>query len=403
MDNRQALVYRNQQMAQAFHQAPMRHLLRRRLIRMVSHVPFTMLDGRHERILFIKPDHIGDVLLATPAICAVKEAMPLTEIHVLAGSWSADILANYTAIDQVLTVDFPGFNRQGGNQNLLKPYQQLVKVSRQLRAIGYKSVVILRPDHWWGALLAYMAGIPQRIGYALDDVASFLTDAVAYEGGHVVLQAMRLVEAWTGMPEPQAIRLDLPLDEASEANVDALLSNVHLGKDDKLLCIHAGAGTWVKQWDVAKWATVADTLIEQLGVRVIFTGGDGERALVTHIQNQMRHKSITMAGELRLMELASLYARCEAVLGVDSGPMHIASAVHTPTVTLFGPADPAEFGTWGDANRHRILTSGIGCRPCRVLDWGDDAPSNHPCVQDISVGALLEETRRVIQYRREQD
>lgn len=178
---------------------------------------------------------------------------------------------------------------------------------------------------------------------------------------------------------------------------------MHLGKDDKLLCIHAGAGTWVKQWDVAKWATVADTLIEQLGVRVIFTGGDGERALVTHIQNQMRHKSITMAGELRLMELASLYARCEAVLGVDSGPMHIASAVHTPTVTLFGPADPAEFGTWGDANRHRILTSGIGCRPCRVLDWGDDAPSNHPCVQDISVGALLEETRRVIQYRREQD
>jgi heptosyltransferase-2/heptosyltransferase-3 len=84
------------------------------------------------------------------------------------------------------------------------------------------------------------------------------------------------------------------------------------------------------------------------------------------------------------------------VLGPDNGPLHLAAAVATPTVALFGPADPDEFRPWGPVERHAVLASSIACRPCRVLDWSGDDPANHPCMSDISVGAVLEAARRVV-------
>src|SRR5690606_14930557 len=163
--------------------------------------------------------------------------------------------------------------------------------------------------------------------------------------------------------------------------------------DERILCIHPGAGSWVKLWQDDKWAKVADTLVDQLDARIIFTGTDSERAMINRIQNRMQHHSCTTAGDLNFNQLGALYARAGVVLGPDSGPLHLAAAVNSPTVTLFGPADPVEFGPWGDHKRHMILASPIGCRPCRVLDWGDDAASNHPCMQDISIGQVLEAAR----------
>ena len=95
--------------------------------------------------------------------------------------------------------------------------------------------------------------------------------------------------------------------------------------------------------------------------------------------------------------LISVISRSLVVLGSDSGPMHLAAAVGTPTVTLFGPADPIEFAPWGHRRNHAILTSPIGCQPCRILDWHDDNLEYHPCVRDITIGQVLDESRRVIQ------
>ena len=103
-----------------------------------------------------------------------------------------------------------------------------------------------------------------------------------------------------------------------------------------------------------------------------------------------------MAGDTNIGSLAALFERCDVVLGPDSGPLHLAVAVDAPTVALFGPADPVEFGSWGSRERHQVLYSNIGCRPCRVLDWGSDDLQYHPCVREISVGSVLEAARRAI-------
>lgn len=393
---REALVYRNQQMAEAFHKPPVQHRMRRYFIDTVAKFPFAPLTKGWNRVLFIRPDHLGDMLLATPAMRALKEARPYTEIHVLAGAWSAPILANIPEIDLVLTVDFPGFVRGQEKKNYLSPYLQLLKVSRQLRHIGYGHAVIMRPDHWWGAMLAHVAGISERIGYATENVEQFLTQAIPFQHEHAIRQNLRLVEQWTGeiADEDVPYRLDV-FDEEREA-IQQHLSKFGMKEKQPYFCIHPGSGTWVKRWENELWAKVADTLIDQIDATVVFTGGNSERGMITDIQNRMQHKSYTTAGELSIEMLAALYEEALVLLGPDSGPLHLAAAIGTTTVALFGPADPIEFAPWGDKNRHMVLASPIGCRPCRVLDWGDDDPENHPCVREITIGQVLEAARSVV-------
>lgn len=396
--DRETLIRRNQQMAEAFHQQPMKHQLRRTLLQTAALIPFTPLYSRTRRVLFIRPDHLGDMLLATPAIRAFRAARPFVEVHVLTGSWSAPILANFTEIDRVLTIPFPGFSRADEQRSMVDPYRQLIKVSRQLRQIGYTAAVIMRPDHWWGALLAHVAGIQERVGYHLPDVAPFLTRRLEYRYEHVIRQNMRLVEHWTGLLEDEEVALSLPVYDDDRDYIADYLVKFDIRYGQPIICIHPGSGTWVKQWTAENWAVVADALSEQLDAAIVFTGSEYELPLIQPILNHMRRKAYITAGDLNIGRLAALYERARLVLGPDSGPLHIAAAVDTPTVALYGPADPVEFGTWGEKRRHMILTTPLACRPCRVLDWGDDDPLYHPCVREITVRQVLEAARRVLNY-----
>ncbi len=392
--DREALVLRNLAMAEAFHQLPLKHRLRRVLLNTSALVPVLTRKPTQQRILLIRPDHLGDVLLTTPAVRLLRAACPDAEIHALVGPWSGNILANYPEIDTVLTLPFPGFER-GSETDLRAPYRLAFHSARHLRKIGYSSALILRPDHWWGAMLAKWAGIPRRIGYNLPDVARFLTDALPDVHQHAVLQNVRLIEALTGQPaDEQQLTLDFPVNALDQAWVRGYLEETGIPAEQPIIVIHPGSGAWVKQWSEEKWASVADTLTEQLDAAIIFTGGDHELSLVRQIQSAMKHQALVMAGETGVGTLAALYQRARLVLGPDSGPLHLAAAVGTPTVALFGPADPVEFGSWGPADKHIMLWSSIGCRPCRVLDWGGDAPENHPCVREIPVGSVLDAARR---------
>lgn len=391
--DREALVLRNRSMAEMFHRLPPKHHVRRVLLRSIARLPISpgRPRGPH-RVLLIRPDHLGDSLLTVPAIYALREALPRAEIHALVGPWSADVFSHYDELDQVLTLPFPGFTR-GERRSLRSPYEQAIRSARQLRRVGYNSAVILRPDHWWGALLAFLAGIPERIGYNSPDVAPFLTHIVEPVHEHAVLKNLRLLERWTGSAAPENPRYAFIPREAERGYVDGYLREWGIAPDDDVFCIHPGAGTWVKRWDAARWATVADTLVDQLGAAVVFTGGDHEGILVQEIAARMKQPACITIGDTNTGQLATLFTRARVVIGPDSGPMHLAAAVGAPTVTLFGPADPVEFAPWGPRDQHHVLTSSIGCRPCGVLDWGDDNPDYHPCVREITVGRVLEAAR----------
>lgn len=354
------------------------------------------------RILVIRPDHVGDVLFTTPALRALRRYWPQAYITALVGPWSARVLQGNPDVDEVLTCPFPGFTRQpkGGG---LAPYWLLDDYAKKLRAHRFDAALILRADHWWGALLAYRAVIPLRLGTVCPETAPFLTLAIPpAPDRHEVARNLALVAALSPSPiaagEGLGVGDDLAfyLSEADRACAHRLLGNA----PGPWIAIHPGAGAPVKRWQPEAWAQVGDTLARDVGARVVLTGASSEMGLCQAVAAHMRSTPLILAGQTDLGALAAIYARCRLVLGPDSGPLHLAVAMDTPTVHLYGPADPAHFGPWGDPNRHRVVTLGLGCSPCRHLDWSEAEVKEHPCIWAIPVERVLEAAREVLQHHR---
>lgn len=317
------------------------------------------------RVLVIKPDHLGDVLLLTPALRVLREQLPHAQITLLVGPWSQQVVARNPDIDDLLTCPFPGFTR-AAKSNALQPYLLLFKTASLLRRRGFDAALIARDDHWWGAALVALAGIPQRIGYAVPAVQPFLTTTLPHDpDAHVTQQALGLVEAFTGQSIVERPALRSPVSDADRMWAEQWLAEQGL-KDARLAAIHPGTGGQSKLYPTYRWVEVAHALQKQ-ACCVLLTGGTGEQALVEQIAGRLKPSPPLLIGTATVGQLAAVYERCHAVLGVDSGPLHLAASVGVPTVSLFGPSNPRRYGPWGDPERHIVLQSGLWCSPCNDL------------------------------------
>ena len=372
----------------------MKASLRRALLRAVARVPSPLLSqtqfsprDKGPRILIIRPDHIGDVLFTTPAIRALRSAIPDAHIAYMVGPWARDVIRDNVHLDEVIACPFPGFTR-GPKRHLLEPYVVLYNYARSLRAKSFDMALILRFDHWWGAMLAYWAGVPQRVGYAVPEMNPFLTKAVLYvTGRHEVEQNMDLVATATDEDIADAGLLEFkPRPEDVGSALAYLGGN---GPNRKYLCLHPGAGAQVKLWRPEAFAQVADTIAQRHGLRVIISGSSGERSLARAIAGRMNSKPLITVGQTSLGELAAIMGHCELVIGVDSGPMHLAVSQGVPTVHLYGPVDHNAFGPWGDSSKHLVVLSDRDCVPCNRLDYAPQELDDHPCVRSITVAQVL--------------
>jgi ADP-heptose:LPS heptosyltransferase len=347
-------------------------------------------------ILLIRPDHLGDLLFLTPALHALRAALPTARITLVGGPWGVEAVRNNPDLDRIETCAFPGFERQP-KKNSLAPYRLLAATARKLRSADYDTAVILRFDHWWGAWLAAAAGIPRRVGYALAETRPFLTQALPYRSDrHEVEQNATLLAALA-----PAVAADLGPTRYHVTALDcAWISDWLTGAGHEpgqhLVAIHPGAGATVKQWPAEQWVTTANDLAGRPDVRIVLTGGPGEREAVSTIATRLARPALNAAGATTLGQLAALYTRCDLVLGADSGPLHLATAVGTPTVHLYGPISPAKFGPWGDAARHLVLRTTWPCAPCDRLDWPAFALPQHACMAAITPDAVLRAARSLI-------
>lgn len=355
--------------------------------------------GAPQSVLLIRPDHLGDVLLLTPALHALRQALPAARLTLLIGSWSAAAVADNPDIDAVETLPFPGFERKARG-NSLAPYRLLFAAAQELRG-RFDTVVVLRYDHWWGAWLAAAAGIPRRIGYAIPETQPFLTEAVPYEAGrHEALQNARLLERLAPGIEGSLGPSRFNVSDADRAWAAARLSawqNAQGEQPPRLrVAIHPGAGAAVKQWPVENWVAVANALHAEAGAAIILTGGPGERDLTAAIAAQTRAPHLDLAGETSFGQLAAIYAASDLVLGSDSGPLHLAVAAGAKTVHLHGPVPSAKFGPWGSPARNVVLSSPFLCAPCDRLDWPPAALPLHSCMAAIRPQQVIDAALRLI-------
>ncbi len=350
-------------------------------------------------ILLIRPDHMGDVLFLTPALHALRRALPAARITALLGPWGADVLQDNPDVNEVRTCRFPGFERSSKSGHLA-PYRYLLEAARELHGGGHDTAVVLRADHWWGAWLAAAAGIARRLGYGWPETRPFLTQALPYAAGrHEVEQNNRLLAALAPGPEEPPGPLRFVVTGADRAWAADWLAAYGVDPARPLVAIHPGAGAAVKQWEATAWAAVARALVSERGAQILLTGSAAERHLTGAVLaapggglpdgGWPGGKALNAAGETSLGQLAALQERCSLVLGPDCGPLHLAVAADVPTIQLFGPVSAVTFGPWGDPRRHVVLVSPWTCVPCNRLDWPSEVLPTHGCMAAIGAGEVI--------------
>jgi heptosyltransferase-2/heptosyltransferase-3 len=269
----------------------------------------------------------------------------------------------------------------------------------RLRREGFDLAINLRFDFWWGALLAQTAGIPARLGYATPECRPFLTHPAPHvHGRHEAAQNLGLI-AELAQPDSasralwlterlESARLEFPLRPEERAAALKLLGP-YASTQRPLVAIHPGTRGLAKLWHAEGWAAVGDGLAERFETTVLLTGTRAEGDLCAAIAQRMRAPAIVLAGNTSLGELVALFAQCALVLGVDSGPLHLAVAAGVPTVHLYGPSDHVAFAPFGDHARHRVVRSGLECSPCHRLDWSLAEMAEHDCMRGIGPDAVL--------------
>ena len=339
------------------------------------------------RILVVKLRYIGDVLLSTPVFRGLREAFPAAATTALVNAGTEEVLLHHPNVDEVLLVN----RRPAGAGAWLRSWTDQLRLVRRLRERRFDLALDLT-DGDRAAFLTWASGARLRVGFNREGRfrgRAYHRIVPAWSGRrHAVeadLEALRIL----GL-QPRLVAPTLTLPPEAEAAADDLLARKRVGRDRDLVLIHPGARWWFKAWPAERFAALADWMAEALGAQVLIAGGPGDAPVAETIRRQMRHPGISVAGETSVLQLGALLKRCRLFVGNDAGPMHVAAAVGTPVVALFGPTDPAEWGPWGDG--HVVLYRGLDCRECwrRSACWRGE----ENCLRQIPVEEAMAAVRR---------
>jgi ADP-heptose:LPS heptosyltransferase len=295
-----------------------------------------------------------------------------------------------------------------------EPWDELAREARRLRVGRYDVAVNLRFDFWWGALLAYCAGVPRRLGYGVPEVAPFLTQSLPWpvdRAGplpHAAQLNALLVELCVAVAQdqrqvatgghPAGPNTTLPPLTFGEYPGDAPGLEAKLeaagvaASGHGCIVLHPGSGGEAKLWPVAHWRRVAQHAAA-LGRPVVVTGSASEVALAAACVEDIAGCTV-LAGTLTLGELAALLRRAWVVVGTDNGALHLAVACRARTLQVYGPSDANHFGPFGPPERHRVLRARVPCAPCGYLDMPRTPGTYKACMRSIApeqvIAALAE-------------
>jgi predicted lipopolysaccharide heptosyltransferase III len=322
------------------------------------------MNGPYASFLLTKLRYIGDVLLTTPAIRAIREAYPSAHITMLVNRGTEDVLRHNARLDRVVTVE-------RGTTDRLAALRREWELVRRLRQVRYDvSVDFFSGDR--AAFLSLACGVPLRIGFAgREGFRRWVLNRQADIQGpiHMLERNLLLLQQTLGL-EPGDTRPELQTGPDDEDYADGWLQRRGLG-DAGFVAIHPGGRAWFKRWPAERWAALID-LLQAEGHPVILTGGPAEEADLRRIAAAAATPIPSAAGQTSILQLAALLRRARLFIGNDSGPMHLAAAVGTPVVALFGPTEPELWRPWGEGHvvisRHAECGRGCASGDCREAE-----------------------------------
>jgi len=341
------------------------------------------LDSAQIRNVLVRATNwIGDAVMHTPALGAIRETFPAARITVLATPLVGELLELHDFVDEVLIYD-----RKGAHAGL----PGKLRLAALLAARRY-DLAILLPNAFDAALVAWLARIPRRMGNASDGRALLLTHPVPYRKGaadcHQSENYLRMLSHHGILGA--GTNLLLRTGAAEDAEMAQTLGRGGIAPGDFLLGINPGAtfGS-AKRWYPDRFAEVAGVLCAEWGARLVITGGPAETAMALRIEQALGGECCNLAGKTSVRQLMALIKRCNFFITNDSGPMHIAAAFRVPLVAVFGSTDHRT--TYPYAARATVVRRETDCAPCLKRE----CPTDHRCMGRVSVEDVLDAARKL--------
>ena len=334
-----------------------------------------LLDQNIQRILVKSTSWVGDAILTTPALAALKRNFPESDLTVLAREWVAPVFSEHPAVDRIMIQDSAGRHKGIGG---------FLKMVGDVRAERFDLAVLFQ--YAFGAgLLVRLAGIPERLGHATDGRRFLLTRPIALRPRD---KRMHLVDLYLNLLKRAGLepfRSDpvFYLSPENESRAEKRLRSLGLDQSFLLGLAPGAAFGSAKQWPGERFAEAANQITARTGGAVLIFGSQGEREVAARVKDLVAAPAIDLAGSTGLPEAAALIKRCNLFLTNDSGLMHVAAAVGTPLAAVFGSTDPVTTGP--AARKARIIRRVVDCAPCLKREC--DRP-DHPCMNRIEPGEV---------------
>lgn len=345
------------------------------------------------KILIVKLSAIGDVIHTLPALNALRRHYPDAQIDWLVEDAAADLVQGHLALSRALVWHRREFAELFAAGKLIRATRVFMSCLRELRSCHYDLIIdfqaLLKSSLWiFLAQGRRKAGFGKGMEHA-ENSHLFLNERIPAPSMeiHALDRGLKLIEA-LGIEGSQVI-YDVPTDDSA---AQALLEEKGIHPHRPLIAINPAAQWPTKLWGPEKFGKVAERLLSH-GYQVVFTGSREDGAMIDEIVYWNNAPMIRLDGQTTLKTLAALYRFCRAVITTDTGPMHLAAAVGTPVVALFGPTAPWRTGPYGDG--HVVVRAGLSCSPCFMRSCRTIEFENMACMKRITVGEVVEAVNNV--------
>lgn len=334
----------------------------------------------YNRILIIRTDRIGDVLLSTPVIQAARQAFPGAYIAFMTRPFTKDIVIGNPYLNEAILYD-----KDRTHRSVLAT----VLFALRLKKKKFDLALVLHPSNranW----IAFLAGIPKRVGYDKKS-AWLLTDRVAYlnpQGKKHEMEYTLDVAAAAGIPcDSSRLAPFMPPNKEAEDFIAAFLKINGVAGQDVLVGIHPSASCPSKTWPYELFGQLADRIIEKRGCKIVIE----DIKFADTVQNHMKHKAILLK-KSTLPQAAALFKRCKLFISTDNGLAHIAAAVGTPCVSIFGRKQPGISPTrWKPVGENVVvLHKDVGCEECLAHNCKKD----FACLKAITVDEVFDAAKK---------
>ncbi|HEX9372385.1 MAG TPA: glycosyltransferase family 9 protein [Roseiflexaceae bacterium] len=372
-----------------------------------------------KRVLAVRLDNLGDVLVTTPAIHAIKQSLPGAAVTLLASPVGAQVGRLNPDLADVIVYQSPQMDPWNELPHDSAREQRTIALIKQRRFDGAIIFTSFRQSALPAAYLCYLADIPLRVAASIDGSGSLLTTRHKHPEGmmHEVERGLDLVGAIGLGTDELDLVLDVPAEARSTlqdilsqvaghksqltATMQATTCDLRLATCDlrrPLVVVHPGCSMPARTYPWELYAEVVDLLVERLGATVALTGAASERDLVERIFRRVRPASrravLPLAGDLEFGQLCVLIEAADLTITNNTGPMHISAAVKTPVVALFALTNPPEqWGPWRVP--HRLLNHDVPCRIC----YSRACPYSHECLRLVTPAMVVDAAADLLEHR----